>query len=362
MTLVEVLVVAATMVTLLSISGGIVGNVATMSNSFKIKSTLSSLKNQYVKILLDDNSWTETVNTNANMACLRTGGSCSGASSGIFIPKDRIARNAFGYNPLPAGNGFAPDGVRCTSFSFSSPDPLCPIRVKFIWVPVCGTTCVNPEITVEMNFSLSFPEGSPYERISVSEYSVSLTKAGAFQEDVPTRCPANTVANGAGLNGVRTCASKNSFAWTPRGGSGEGSGGGSPPDLSEKVFNVDKSDACTNSYCSCANARSSGDLRNTAAVSYAKFFCKYKGYKNIKSFKVRNGRRGEYQAMANGNGRFRNAYTGNLACTQITCTNDESVVPKCPSGYSYNPNTRLYSRSKGTYYGEGCDRDGYTYN
>lgn len=125
---------------------------------------------------------------------------------------------------------------------------------------------------------------------------------------------------------------------------------------------------CAGSACSCADARNPNDLANgtaqaeghTPSINSARLFCTVNGYREVKSFVVRDSFRGEVQNNALGTGRFTNAYTGNRVCTEIVCTDDPSAQPVCPANYTYAATTNIYS-SNGYVNSAACNRNGYVY-
>lgn len=218
MSLVELLVVLATTTILLSLSGGLIGSVFTTSQKFTITTTLSSLRNQYIQILTQSASWQQTISDltiNGSMSCLNNSADCSAVNSFTeFTPFDRIGRVAFNYDSSVAANGFSMDGSPCYSYSTSSPDPQCPIRIEFRWQPRCAVaSCTKPEVAIQMEFFLSFPSGSPYAGINPAQYGYEFTRAGTFQVELPTSCNDDDVANGTDNAGIRTCSDPTNFSW-----------------------------------------------------------------------------------------------------------------------------------------------------
>lgn len=214
-TLIELMVVLATVTFLISLSGGLVGNVMSVSQKFNIEATLSSLRANYARTIADDAQWENTIADgviNGNMSCLNTGATCAlGVRN--FTPRDRANEIAFGHDSSQANHGFTMEGGHCDTYSAGAPDPRCPIRVAFTWQPMCNGTCQNPEVLVSVNFQFSFPAGSPLSSMVAAKHSFTITRPGSFQSQVPVNCAANQYANGANTAGVRTCANAAAVAY-----------------------------------------------------------------------------------------------------------------------------------------------------
>lgn len=109
------------------------------------------LRKKVLALTQDEAAWHATVQTNPNLACLRTPVNCAGSGpgkGGTFA-----LRNADGtlfYDPVPPTNGFSLEGEPCLTFNSAIGDNACPLRLTFSWQPICPTTgpCDHPKVRI----------------------------------------------------------------------------------------------------------------------------------------------------------------------------------------------------------------------
>jgi prepilin-type N-terminal cleavage/methylation domain-containing protein len=134
---------------------------------------LSEYRERLMRAVRHQPSWNTSVasvDTNANMACLRERTDCS--------PLRNQANRLTLFELNPSDNsivilndsrvltsGFTTQGQPCATFNNNAPSDQCPIRVTLAWRPQCGNlasgqTCTNPEIMVSANVIISSSNSS----------------------------------------------------------------------------------------------------------------------------------------------------------------------------------------------------------
>jgi type II secretory pathway pseudopilin PulG len=198
MSLIEVLVAAGLMII---VASGLVGIVTSMNkeqnNQTRI-SALRELKTRFQFLLSDQNSWNQTLASNATAGnalavCIKNKTTCSSAGISDLVIRD--ANNAVFFDPPPFGtavpaagsNGFTDKGAPCTAFNGTTGNDLCPITYKVVWEPICPLSgaCINPLIRVTVRTMYK-----PSATAQVTSFSLGNTTGAAGWTDDSN--PANT--------------------------------------------------------------------------------------------------------------------------------------------------------------------------
>jgi|GEM_PF-2779443 len=145
--------------------------------SLAAQSTAELLRYNMLTSLQNEDSWPNTVNdtNNSSLDCLRNGSNCAAGSYPISVIKD--AADLPVIDNTVAGEGFTMSGVRCSTFSTTSPDPTCPFHVEISWTPICGASC-NPPPTVRLSIVFSYSTASEKGQIfNPSKYNMVIDRS-----------------------------------------------------------------------------------------------------------------------------------------------------------------------------------------
>ena len=217
--LVEILIVVATIAIATSISGGLISQIVGIKQRFEFKAAMSSLRNTYTTFLKNDTHWQATINevaTNGTvMSCLAASTDCRTAETWPvnFAPFRDNGVNppslVNGYDPLTITNGYTMEGAVCNTFSTTTPTAQCPVHIDFEWEPNCPPLpepCTQPEITVRMLFTFSFPTGfTTANTVNPAQLNFTFTRSGGFTKTFTTDCAAGEVVTGITASGETIC-------------------------------------------------------------------------------------------------------------------------------------------------------------
>lgn len=221
--LIEMMIVLATISITLAMSGGLTLQIFTMQKKIDIYGNLVDIQKQFIRAIKDDVAWQNTVNSvfynGAAFACLRTGlqGSCSSIASPVqFTLLDAAGLPVANYDQTAsASNGFDLQGQPCTSYSTGAPTQICPLRVEMTWMPRCssatGSDCAMPEIEITFQLMGSFPTTSPYATTNVSQFEFSFTRTTDQVGERNFACTGLSVARGVLTDGDPNCRAAASF-------------------------------------------------------------------------------------------------------------------------------------------------------
>lgn len=229
-TLTEVLISTAIMSISFYMLAGAFTNIQSALQRTDYNASLFAVKNAFTGMLTSDAAWERIMRNNGStFNCWRIGvntlpaTSCATVAAGApraFNPvnADGVGFTSGGSVPYaPAtfpNHGFTMNGEVCTTFSTTSPDARCPVRINFTWIPICPAVggCIKPESRVDMNFQFSFPAGRAPANLSVGAFSGSIRFPGQSEPIRVTtatgfNCPAGQIVTAFNqTSGAITCA------------------------------------------------------------------------------------------------------------------------------------------------------------
>lgn len=223
-TLVEVMVSTAILSIGIYMVAGYFIQTSMTNRQSKIRTNLVTLRNNFVALIQTNSSWNATLDRasgsispsyptssrgiastgggmmggagptptgvtsssatfGAGIGCWKSGQDCQGVSYPIkFTPVRANGEPYKGYDPQVSPNvGFNLDGEACYTFNLDNPDPNCPFRFEFSWLPNCpaGLTCYQPPSTVEIRFlTTSSDAGRAGPRLNPLNFSTTLYLPG----------------------------------------------------------------------------------------------------------------------------------------------------------------------------------------
>lgn len=184
---------------------------------------LNFLKEQYTNIINNDLAWNNTIYASGNpMTCLTNNTNCTPNTvptpplplGHIFTPRD-ASLIYLDYDPvLNANDGFTVDGAKCTGWVEGVPSLDCPIRIDFIWQPVCPADvslgCTGPASDITIFFRVQLPDNSDYATINSANYTRKIRREGSIAPKLLFACPNNTdVITGFDVAGQPKCVDGN---------------------------------------------------------------------------------------------------------------------------------------------------------
>lgn len=138
-----------------------------LSRDATMRATMITVRENIFNVLNNYESWTNSVNNDANFSCAIASTGCVGSPYAQFNLYD--ASGAIYYNKATT-NGFDENGTTCSSAT-NTPTRTCPIRVNLTWTSIC-TTCNPALVRVDVTFQL-YRNGSQQ---TMGKYAFSMLK------------------------------------------------------------------------------------------------------------------------------------------------------------------------------------------
>ena len=150
---------------------------------------LVSQKNRFENAILNPNSWTNTLNNNASMACLSTQTPCTTVTghSGDYrlsyspaILRDGTASPGLVFYTFAGADGaiqgFTESGMPCNTFTTAAAgNDVCPIGYRVSWAP--HNIAANPMITVYAKMIYNPSDTNPFKTFLNAPATSTITNA-----------------------------------------------------------------------------------------------------------------------------------------------------------------------------------------
>lgn len=220
LTLVEVVMVMGAMVFVASLTGTLYLQMSQSQRRTDFDSQLTTLRDFYVNMITNDDAWDLSVADAGNpMACLKNNTKCVAMTlpnpplpQGYrMVPRLSDNTHYLGYDPVTNPNqGFTRDGTLCSTWVDGVPDINCPIRIDFIWQPLCpqdvSLGCKNPESDVTVFFRVQLPMTPGMAAVNTAKFTRTIRRKGSITIPVLSACPGpNDVIIGFDLSGQPVC-------------------------------------------------------------------------------------------------------------------------------------------------------------
>jgi prepilin-type N-terminal cleavage/methylation domain-containing protein len=151
-TLLEILVALALSGLVVVLALWVLSGVIRTDRQGRQVAAIEEFRGNLVAFLRSDTAWLNTVGdpSNGNLACLRAGTSCTGATGSFRVWTPANPATVF-YDPTAAATGVSPEGAVCQTFNPASGSGRdeCPWRIDLTWLPVCtNAACTLPQVRI----------------------------------------------------------------------------------------------------------------------------------------------------------------------------------------------------------------------